>query len=136
MQNLFVKEEDEFKIKFTVAVDEKGVVFCDMNKESLIESFGDRVSNLEIKDYNATFKKPSFGDSVELHESIFSLTNGVDVNFNPIMVRYNKISALIKSWDLKGQDEKPSENDIKKLHPTIATVIGICVDAEVGGIFG
>jgi len=136
MQNLFVSEEDEFTIKFTVAVNDDGVVFCDMNKDSLIESFGDRVSSLEIKDYSAVFKKPSFGDSVELYDSIFSLTNGVDVNFNPIMVRYNKIAALIKSWDLQETEGKPSEDDIRKLHPTIATVIGIQVDQETGGIFG
>ena len=134
MQNLFVSENDEFTIKFTVATDEKGTIFCDLNRKSLVESI-EGADKMEINDYKATFKRPSFGDSVELYNSIFSLTNGVDVNFNPIMARYNKIVALIKSWDLKGE-EKPTEEDVRALHPTIAAIIGIQIDLETGGIFG
>ncbi len=136
MQNLFVNENDEFTVGFTVATDEKGTIFCDLTKESLVESFGEKVDGMDIQDYKATFKRPSFGDSVGLYDSIFQLVNGEDIKFNPVMARYNKIKALIKSWDLKGKDEKPTEEDIKALHPTISTVISIQLDMESGGIFG
>jgi len=139
MQNLFISPDDEFIVKISVAIDKVGTIFCDLGRKSLtdyLESVDRSVDDFTIEDYSATFKKPSFGDSVELYDSIFSLTNGVDVNFNPIMVRYNKIAALIKSWDLQETEGKPSEDDIRKLHPTIATVIGIQVDQETGGIFG
>jgi hypothetical protein len=37
---------------------------------------------------------------------------------------------------LQGEENSPTEEDIMKLHPTIATVIGIQIDAQTGGIFG
>ena len=135
MQNLFIQENEEFTIGFTVATNEKGSIFCDINKESLIESI-QGVENMEIQDYKVTFKRPSFGDSLELYNSIFSVNDETGVNFNPLLARYNKIVALIKGWDLKEGGEKPTEQEVRSLHPIIATVIAVQVDAEVGGIFG
>jgi hypothetical protein len=133
MQNLFVQENEEFTIKFTVATDEDGTIFCDINRESLVESI-EGAKSMEIKDYKVICKKPSFGSTAALYNAIFSV-NDDGVNFNPILARYNKIAALVKSWDLKGQEEKPTEEDIKSLHPLIATVVGIQIDLQVGGIF-
>ena len=135
MQNLFIQENEEFTIRFTVATDDKGTIFCDINKESLVESI-QGTENMEIQDYKAVFRKPSFGDSVELYDSIFSLNDTNGVNFNPLLARYNKIVALIKSWNLKGEKNKPSEEEVRSLHPIIATVIGIQIDLETGSIFG
>jgi len=133
MQNLFVQENEEFSIGFTVATDAKGTIYCDLNRKSMEESL-QGVENMEIHDYKAVFKKPSFGDSTELYEKIFSVSeNGV--NFNPILARQNSIVALIKSWNLKGEDEKPTEEDIRSLHPVVAMAIGIQLDAEIGNIF-
>ena len=119
-------------IGFTVAVDKDGTIFCDTNRESLLESI-DGAKDMEVKDYKAIFRRPSFGDSVGLYGSIFSLGDS-GVNFNPLLARYNKIKALIKSWDLK--EGTPTEEDIKSLHPIIATAIGIQLDLETGSIFG
>jgi len=135
MQNLFIQENEEFTIRFTVATDDKGTIFCDLNKESLVESI-EGTDKMDICDYKAVFKKPSFGDSLDLYNSIFSVNENSGVNFNPLLARYNKIVALIKIWNLKGEDEKPTEEDVRSLHPIIATVIGIQMDAEIGGIFG
>ena len=136
MQNLFIDKEEEFTIKFSVAFDEEGKIYCDITRESLLESFKEKIKDSDIKDYEAVFRKPSFGDSVKLYESIFSLTQTSDVNFNPLLARCNKITALIKNWNLQGEKNKPTEEEIKKLNPIIATVIGIQVDAETGSIFG
>ena len=132
MQNLFVQENEEFSIEFTVATDKKGGVYCDLNKTSLEESI-QGVEDMEIQSYRAVFKKPSFGDSTELYEKIFSLDRD-GLNFNPVLARQNSIIALIKSWNLKGVDEKPTEEDIKSLHPIVAVAIGISLEAEIGGI--
>ena len=35
MQNLFVKEGDEFVVNFAVAVDKDGTIFCDIDEKSL-----------------------------------------------------------------------------------------------------
>jgi len=135
MQNLFVKENDEFTLKFTVATGEKGEILSDTTKESLIESFGDKIKNSEIKEYTVICKKPSFGDSSKLYEEIFNPKSEYGSELNPVFVRFVKIKMLVKKWDLKGELEKPTEEDIKQLHPTIAMVISIQIDAETGGIF-
>lgn len=135
MQNLFIQGNEEFTISFTVATDKKGTIFCDLDRESLAESLRG-IDDMEVQDYKAVFKKPSFGDSLELYNSIFSLNDETGVNFNPLLARYNKIIALIKSWNLKGEDEKPTIEEIRSLHPIIATAIGIQIDAEVGTVFG
>ena len=136
MQNLFINPKDEFVVKFSVAIDKDNTVFCDLEKKSLIsllESMKKKVSDFSIEEYQATFKKPSFGDTMTMYGEIFSM-NEEGVSFNPIVTRYNKISTLIKSWNLKGDIKKPTNEEIKQLHPVIASVIGIVVDIETGGI--
>ncbi len=135
MQNLFVKENDEFTVEFTVATNDKGSIFCDINRESLLESVGE-LGEMEIKDYKAVFKKPSFGSTMEMFNDVFNINGSDGINLNPLRDRYNKISALIKRWDLTENEGKPSEEEIKSLHPVIATVIGILIDAEIGPILG
>jgi len=135
MQNLFVNPEDEFVVYVSVATNKDGAIFCDLNEESLrssLEGFAD-VKECEIKTYKIVFKKPSFGDTVSLYDEIFSVNND-SVSFNPLQARYKKIAALIKSWDFDGEDKKPTESQIQKLHPVVANAIGIQVDFETGGV--
>ena len=132
MQNLFIQENEEFTIGIAVATDKKGTIFCDLDIESLMESI-QGVEDMEVQDYRVVFKRPSFGETTLLYEKIFSVSES-GLNFNPILARQNSIIALIKSWNLKGEDEKPTEEEIKSLHPTIAMAIGIQLDAEVGNI--
>ncbi len=137
MQNLFIQENEEFTVEFTVATDEKGTVYCDLNKEFMKETLQDvkDMGNIEMQDYKAVFKRPSFGETTSLYEKIFSI-NSDGMSFNPILTRQKFIVALIKSWNLKGKDEKPTEEEIKSLNPIIATVISIQLDAEVGKLIG
>ena len=133
MQNLFISPEDELVINFSVATNEKGTVFCDADTEllkSLLESIGVKIENFTINEYKAVFKKPSFGSMIQMQSSI-NLEEG-GVSFNPIVARYSTITTLIKSWNLKGKEEKPTEEDIKQLHPIIANVIGSQLDKETG----
>lgn len=137
MQNLFISPEDEFTIRFSVAIDKDETIFCDLERESLIsslEGMGRNIEDFSIADYKATFKRPSFGDTMELYDSIFSVNDVTGVNFNPVIARYNKIVALIKLWNLKGEENKPSEDEIRQLHPVIANAIGIQIDLETGGV--
>ncbi len=132
MQNLFVSEDDDFEVKFCVATDEDGTIYCDLTEEALKEFLpGDK--KYEIKDYKAVFSKPSFGKTIDLYDSVFS-TDGTNVNFNPLISRYKKMTLLIKSWDLIEGDEKPTEEEIKSLHPAIARIIGVGIDLETGGL--
>ena len=134
MQDLFIKADDEFITELTVAVDKNGVIFCDISKESLEQSI-DGTEDMDIQSYKVVFKKPSFGDNLELYGEIFTAFEDASVNFNPLRIRHNKMVALIKSWNLKGVDEKPTEKDIKALSPIISTAIGIQMDAVLGNEF-
>ena len=131
MQNLFIQEDDEFITEFTVAIDKNGVIFCDISKESLEKSI-DGTEDMDIQDYKVVFKKPSFGDNLELYREIFTAYGDSSVNFNPLRIRHNKMVALIKSWNLKGKDEKPTEKEILALSPIVSTVIGIQMDSVLG----
>jgi len=139
MQNLFVDKEDTFKVNFSVATDKMGTMFCDLNAEALkagLEVISAKIEDWEIKDYYAVFKRPSFGDTMPLYDSVFTTSDGTSVNFNPIVARFRKIAILIRKWNLTGEDVKPSEAEIENLHPVIANAIGIQLDLEVGGMLG
>ena len=137
MQNLFIKPEDEIIVDFYVANDSDDTLFCDIEKDTLEKSLKDMgrdLSDFNIESYRAVFKKPSFGDSTQLYNQIFSL-NDNGLAFNPVLARYNKIIALIKNWNLTGEEKKPTEEEIRNLHPVIANTIGIMLDLSTGGIF-
>ena len=136
MQNLFIEDDDVIEIKFSVATDKDGTIFCDLDKGRLVSGLKEinaEMADFEIKEYTVIFKKPSFGDSMGLYESVFT-TDGQNVSFNPIAARFRKIILLIKKWDLSGEMKKPTEKEVQKLHPVIATVIGNKLDDEVGGL--
>jgi len=137
MQNLFISPDDEFVINFCVAIDKNNVIYCDLERKSLVtslENMDKKVEDFSIEEYHATFKKPSFGDVSKLYDEIFMSADGESIP-NPMIVRYNKIAALIKSWDLKGTKEKPEREEIMALHPVIAMAIGLMLDLETDGIF-
>lgn len=139
MQNLFIKEDDVIEIKFSVATDEKGSIFCDLSNDDLVkglEAIKAEISEYEIKDYVVNFKKPSFGDTTGLYDSVFTTVDGQNVSFNPVSARFRKITLLIKEWNLSGEFTKPTESEIRKLHPIIASVIGSQLDIETGGLLG
>lgn len=137
MKNLFIDDNEEFVVNFFVVIKKDGSILCDVDEESLLKSM-EGISDLKdcpIESYEAKFKKPSFGDSVGLYNSIFNTNEKGSMSFNPVMARLNIISSLIKEWNLNDDKkfEKPTEERIKRLHPIIASVIGIQLDTELGG---
>ena len=138
MQNLFIGKDEEFIVKVVVATDKNGTIYCDINEESLRDYMKDMVNlnECEIQEYSVKFKRPSFGDTKDLYDSIFSMDSSASVSFNPVLARFRKIVALIKEWDLTEDRsfEKPTEAEIEKLHPIIANAIGIQLDVETGGL--
>ena len=138
MQNLFISESDEFKIQICVGTGKNGEIYCDTTKDLLVKSvleFMD-ISKYEFKDYEIVFRKPSFSDMTILYDQIFSMSVGNSISFNPQMALYKKIILLIKRWNLKGKEEKPTEEDIKNLNPLIANIIGAELNKETGAILG
>jgi hypothetical protein len=138
MQNLFIKPEDEFRVRLSVAVDKNGAIYCDINQDFLKKSLeGITVfENCVVKDYEVVFRKPSFKDTVDLYDQIFSVDNSASLKFNPILARYRKISLLIKLWNLTedGSFKKPTNDDIASLHPIVANSLSIQLDSETGSL--
>ena len=132
MSCLFIKEDEVFTVNFVVAYNEKdGTMFCDTDEDILKEILGENSDNFSFEKHSAVFRKPSFGKTIDLYDSIFS-TDGRNIGFNPIAVRYRKILLLIKSWTLT--ESKPTEEDIQSLNPIVATVLGIQLDLETGNL--
>jgi len=136
MQSLFIGKDDEFVVDFVVATDEQGTIWCDIKEDVLKEMLSEE-KEYEIKHYSATFRQPSFHDTIDLYDDVFSITDSSSLQVNPLMARYKKIVLLIKNWDLtdkEGNKISPTEENIRNLHPFIASVIGIKIDLETGGL--
>ena len=136
MQNLFISENDEFKIQICVVNGKNGEIYCDTTKDALVKSvleFMD-ISKYEFKDYEIVFRKPSFSDMTILYDQIFSMSVGNSISFNPLWARYKKFVLLIRQWNLTtdGSFKKPTEEEIKNLNPLIANIIGRELDQETG----
>lgn len=130
MQNLFITEDDVFEVKIFVAEDDEGMIYCDLNKEGvelLIQG-----KEYGINEYSITFKKPSFGDMIELTKILLSArmfnSDVTDYDVNPIESKLKTMSCLIKDWnftDGNGGNIPATEENIRKLNPTIATAISL-----------
>lgn len=134
MKNLFIEDNDEICINLFVGTYKDGTIFCEKNEEMLLKSMSGLVDPVDcmIESYEIKFKKPSFGDSINLYGVIFGDKSS---SFNPVAARFNIMVELAKEWNLTDNKEfvKPTEEQIKKLHPVIASFIGIQLDAEIGG---
>ena len=130
MQNLFLTEDDVFYIKIFVAEDDEGIMYCDLDEKGVKFLLGDK--NAEIIGYTVTFKKPSFGDMKELTDILLFKTDNENESFsydtNPITAKIKTMAFLIRDWDFKdssGEKILPTEENIMKLNPLIATSISI-----------
>lgn len=130
MQSLFITEEDIFDIKVFVAEDEKGIVYCDLARGGVEFLLGENKSKIEC--YTVTFKKPSFGDMIQLTEILLSSrvydSEVINYQVNPIDARLKTMSCLIKKWDFmdgSGNMIEPTEENLRKLNPTVATAISL-----------
>ncbi|MHA1676157.1 MAG: hypothetical protein ACTSU6_03165 [Candidatus Njordarchaeales archaeon] len=130
MQSLFITEEDVFDIKIFVAEDKNGVIYCDLVKSGVEFLLGEK--QLEIECYTITFKKPSFGDMIQLTEILLSSrvydSEVINYQVNPIDARLKTMSCLIKKWDFmdgSGNTIEPTEENLRKLNPTVATAISL-----------
>lgn len=137
-QNLFVGKDDVFVVEIVVAT--KGdILYCDMkeNKEALMENIKDidKTEGFVVKEYKVVFRRPSFSDTISLYDSVVKTTED-GLQINPIVARYQKMISLIKEWNLTGEVKKPTKEEIQKLHPMVAGMIGLRLDVETGGLLG
>lgn len=135
MTSLFIKDSDEIKIEFSVAIDNKGKIYSSANINELKDMLKD--IKCEFKEYEAVFKRPSFKDVVELNKSSISASAG-GLLFNPSAEKYHKMVKLIKSWtltDSSGEIIEPNEKTIGQLSPGIADTISSLLEIEIGSTY-
>lgn len=137
MSNLFISESDEIVISFVIGTDKKGQVFADTDRESMFRNNRNLDKDIEIEDHEIVFKKPSFGDIVNLNKSFTISSSSQSLDFNPWELRYARMRALLKRWSFKnrdGEDIAPDPNLIDSLNPVVANLIGSILDDSIGTI--
>jgi len=133
MQNLFITEEDVLEVKICVAEND-GTLYCDIDEKG-VKFLLDGIE-ADIQEYTTIFRKPSFGDLLELTDILLSPRDMGDgqLNYeaNPIAVRLKMMGFLIKDWSFTKEDGSKipaTEENIKNLNPLIAAAIGIQLDS-------
>lgn len=140
MISIFIDENDEIAIDFFIGKDKDGKIYVgDIEEDVKLNVNGNlKIGDNEIEKHFAVFKRPSFGDVVDITNKIFGTEDG-QFAFNAMSDKLNKVSKLIKRWSFKdkdGNDIKPDEKQIRALSPKIADYISEKLSQEVGSILG
>jgi hypothetical protein len=131
MQNLFITEEDVLEVKICVAEND-GVLYCDIDEKG-VKFLLDGIE-AEVEEYTTIFRKPSFGDLLELTDILLAPREESKFSYdaNPLAVRLKMMGFLIKDWTFTNEDGSKipaTEESIKNLNPLIAAAIGIQLDS-------
>lgn len=130
---LLISKEDEITIRFVLAENKKSQLIADTTVDNLKETFGDDIKEGTIFEGEAVFRRPSFADTVEIAGSL-NTADGMNVQFNPLSMRFKRMSRLLKRWNLVDGD-KPipaTSESIASLDTFVANIIGAQLDAAVG----
>lgn len=135
MKSLLVSPNDTIKIDVVIAELTDGRVVADESEEMLSELYPDQINVESFEHHEIVFRRPSFGDSVEMAGKI-STNDGVSMDFNPFAIRFERMASLLKNWTLKdGDNPIPANRDsLTKLNPLVANFIGTKLDEEIGSI--
>lgn len=132
-KKLLIDPTEEIKVKFILAERKNGDILGDINEEGLRKAFGDELVEGSVEEHWATFRRPTFGDTVDINGQI-NTPDGVRLEFNPIAVRFQRMARLLKSWSLMDGD-KPipaTASSLSQLDPFVANIIGMQLDAAIG----
>lgn len=143
MEGLFIGKKDTITINFVLAKTNNGRIIAYESKSDLEEAYKDAdtedgfesYDKESVEEHKAVFRRPSFGDTVHMGQSV-SMSDLTSVNFDPWSIRFHRMRYLLKSWTLEdnGKPVPADEESLKNLHPTVANIIGIQLEAEIGSI--
>lgn len=127
MTNVFVNPDDEIEVRIVVSTSKTNphLIYADVDEKILQEIHPDDLG--EINTYTVWFKVPNYSDMASI------VDNGVEISetearVNPAKMRLGRLCRLIKRWDLTGTNTPATTDDIKKLQPVVANVIGYQLD--------
>jgi len=139
MRSILVKKEEEVKITFCYGFTKDGnSVVAETTKENLLDIWEKALDITTIREHTAFFKRPCYGDLVDIAGSI-STTGENFITIKPLEIRLNRMSELLKSWDLTDQanEDAPipaTKESVYQLEPAIANIIGLQLDALIGTV--
>ena len=135
MKNLLISPEDTITIPVILAELKNGSLVADESVDVLKEIYeGDLIVD-SCEPHEVVFRRPAFGDTVDMVGKV-TTHDGVNMDFNPYAIRFERMCKLLKSWTFKAKD-KPipaTTASLAQLHPLVANYIGARLDAEIGSI--
>lgn len=133
MKSIFISDNDEIIINFAFAETKDGQIVAETDKATLKQFMQEELVPNSVQEHKAVFKRPSFGDISRMGSDL-TTSDGSNLTFDIWKIRNKRMKTLIKSWTLKdGEKEVPATaENIDKLSPALAYIIGVQLDAEIG----
>jgi len=135
--SIFIDDNDEnsvITVIVFIANGKKGFVYCDIDHSKLLKMAGDDVTESDIEQHQVLFKQPSYGDTSRIFSSGIRMGADEEINISPSQIRQERLCVLLKSWTFKnsaGKDMAATKDNVKKLHPAIAMILGIALEKEL-----
>ena len=115
--NLFVDKNKDITVEvFYADLGDKGM-FAESSKEELLKNSD--VSEEDISRLEVTFRYPNYKDSMDLLSKVVK-TDGVDMNVDAGLLRYQRFVSLAKSWSI---DVPCNEENISMLNSVVANEV-------------
>lgn len=133
--SLFVDKDDNFSVKIWVAGSKAkaSFVYCDISEEQIKKIAGEDIADNSLEEYEIWFRLPTYGDANSILDSSINIEES-SVKVNVSNLRYERMASLIERWTFKdknGNTLKPTRDAIKRLHPLVATMIGLQLESEL-----
>jgi len=132
MEGLFINPEDEVSVEVFVSHDNTGNLLTHYTREALVEEHD--VDPALVEMHTFVFRRPSFKDAVNAVGDM-ATKDGISLSFNPLAIRFARIKSLLKDWSLKdgeGNKVPVTEQNIEKLNPVLADMVGTRLDDMIG----
>jgi len=131
-RSIFVNENEKMKMEIVIGYSKNENVYCELKKDKkdILEFLGEDI-NGDIEQYTIVVKRPNFKDITEMSKGTVSMSVDEGFNFNIAASRMKKMKQLIIDWDFSdenGEKIPVSDENIEKLNPSIASLIGQEID--------
>lgn len=131
--NILILDNEEIVISFCLYVLKDGSFAMAETKEKLKEIYAsENIDFDKVENHNVVFKKPSFSDMAKIFSSV-NTQDGLNLDFNPIEIRFKRMEYLIKKWSFKdesGKEIPATKENVGKLNPSLANFIGTLLEIE------
>jgi hypothetical protein len=127
----FTNESDEIVLKLAIGEVDQTIV-CDTDKSALLK-IHPKLKEEDIEEATATFRMPTYGDMNRIFDASVKVDD-LALSVSPAQIRFERLCVLSKSWsfkDAKGEKTKPSRENVRKLHPIIATYLGLYLEEQL-----